>query len=115
MASKPTTCSSSAASTIFRPGTLVEINNDVDRYYGSWFTRKIVRCLASDKFVMEYDKIMEDEEGTKGLKETAKLFQLRPIPPKEIIQDFLHGDEVEASHNEGWWEGCISKYVVEGK
>ncbi|KAI5398691.1 hypothetical protein KIW84_064171 [Lathyrus oleraceus] len=67
----------------------------------------------TDKFVVEYDKIMEDEEGTKGLQETATLFQLRPIPPKEIIQDFQHGDEVEAYHNEGWWEGCISRYKVE--
>ena len=115
MTSKPTTCSSSAASTIFIPGTLVEISNNVDRYYGSWFTGKIVGCLAGDKFVVEYDKIIEDDEGAKDLQETAKLFQLRPIPPKEIIQDFQHGDEVEAYHNEGWWEGCIFRYIVEGK
>ena len=103
MAFKPIACSSSAASTIFIPGTLVEISNNVDRYYGSWFTGKIVGFLAGDKFVVEYDKIMVDDEGTKGLQETATLFQLRPIPPKEIIQDFQHGDEVEAYHNEGWW------------
>ncbi|CAL5208687.1 unnamed protein product [Lathyrus oleraceus] len=85
MTSKPTTGSSYAALTILIPGTLVEINNYVDRYYGSWFTGKIVGCLAGDKFVVEYDKIIEDEEGTKSLQETSKLFQLCPIPPKEII------------------------------
>ncbi|CAL5208684.1 unnamed protein product [Lathyrus oleraceus] len=115
MTSKPTTCSSSATSIIFIPGTLVEISNNVDRYYGSWSTGKIVGCLTGDKFVVEYDKIIEDDEGAKDLQETAKLFQLRPIPPKEIIRDFQHGDEVEAYYNEGWWEGCISRYIVEGK
>ncbi|KAI5398689.1 hypothetical protein KIW84_064169 [Lathyrus oleraceus] len=90
-------------------------SNNVDRYYGSWSTGKIVGYLAGDKFVVEYDKIIEDDEGAKDLQETAKLFQLRPIPPKEIIRDFQHGDEVEAYYNEGWWEGCIFRYIVEGK
>ncbi|CAL5208688.1 unnamed protein product [Lathyrus oleraceus] len=109
MASKPTTCSSSATSTIFRPGTLVEISNNVDGYYGSWFTGKILRRLRGHKFVVEYDKIMVDDEGTKGLQETVNRSQLRPIPPEEIIQDFQVGDEVDAYHNDGWWKGRISE------
>ncbi|CAK8572550.1 unnamed protein product [Lathyrus sativus] len=108
MASKPTTSSSSAAITIFRPGTLVEISNDVEGYYGSWFTGKIVCCLHHHKFVVEYDKIMVDEEGTMGVQETVNLSQLRPIPPKEIIQDLQVGDEVDAYDRDGWWEGRIS-------
>ncbi|KAI5398680.1 hypothetical protein KIW84_064160 [Lathyrus oleraceus] len=47
------------------------------------FTEKIVRCLGGDNFCVEYAKIMVDEEGTKGLEESAKLPQLRPIPPKK--------------------------------
>ncbi|XP_050890139.1 protein AGENET DOMAIN (AGD)-CONTAINING P1-like [Lathyrus oleraceus] len=109
MASKPTTCSFSATSTILRPRTLVETSKDVDRYYGSWFTGKIVHCLRGDKFVMEYDKIMQDKEGTKDPQETAKLSQLRPIPPNEIIQDFQVGDKVDVYDNNEWCKGRISE------
>ncbi|CAK8572544.1 unnamed protein product [Lathyrus sativus] len=108
MASKPTSQSSSAASTIFKPGILAEISIDKDGFRGSWFTGKLVSCLPSDKFVVEYEKIMADEEGTKGLQETVKRSQFRLIPPKEIIQDFQVGDEVDAYENKGWWEGRIS-------
>ncbi|KAI5398682.1 hypothetical protein KIW84_064162 [Lathyrus oleraceus] len=52
---------------------------------------------------------MEDEEGTKDLQETAKISQLRPIPPNEIIQDFQVGDEVDAYDNNRWWEVRISE------
>ncbi|CAK8572551.1 unnamed protein product [Lathyrus sativus] len=115
MASKPTTSSSSATSTIFKPGTLVEISINEVGFLGSWFTGKIVRCLADDKFVVEYEKIMADEEGRKGLQETVERFQLRPIPPQEIIQDIQYGDEVEAYHNDGWWEGIFSGSLEDGR
>ncbi|KAI5398701.1 hypothetical protein KIW84_064179 [Lathyrus oleraceus] len=58
---------------------------------------------------------MANEKGTKGLQETAKISQLHPIPPKEIIQDFQHDDEVEAYHNDEWWEGCISGSLEDGR
>ncbi|KAI5398686.1 hypothetical protein KIW84_064166 [Lathyrus oleraceus] len=51
---------------------------------------------------------MVDGEGTKGLQESSKLSQLRPIPPRKIIQDFPLADEVDANHNDGWWDGRIS-------
>ncbi|KAI5398687.1 hypothetical protein KIW84_064167 [Lathyrus oleraceus] len=50
---------------------------------------------------------MVDEEGTKGLQESSKLSQLRPIPPKKIIQDFPLGYEIDAYHYDGWWDGRI--------
>ncbi|KAI5398704.1 protein AGENET DOMAIN (AGD)-CONTAINING P1 [Lathyrus oleraceus] len=114
MATKPTTSSSSAASTFFKPGSLVEISIYENGFRGSWFTGKIVRCQG-DEFVVEYEKIMADEEGTKALQETVKEFQLRPVPPKEISRDFQPGDEVEAYHNDGWWEGSICGSLEDGK
>ncbi|XP_058742955.1 uncharacterized protein LOC131615809 [Vicia villosa] len=108
MASKPLARSSSAASNIFRPGVLVEISNYVKGFQGSWFTGKIIRCLHGDEFYVKYDKIMEKEDKTKGLREKAKLSQLRPIPPKDIVHDFRIGDDVDAYYNGGWWEGWIS-------
>ncbi|XP_058742934.1 uncharacterized protein LOC131615792 [Vicia villosa] len=115
MASKPLARSSSAASNIFRPGVLVEISNYVKGFQGSWFTGKIIRCLHGDEFYVKYDKIMEKEDKTKGLREKAKLSQLRPIPPKDIVHDFRIGDDVDAYHNGGWWEGWISGSSGDGK
>ncbi|KAI5398679.1 protein AGENET DOMAIN (AGD)-CONTAINING P1 [Lathyrus oleraceus] len=115
MASSSKTRSSSPASSIFKPGTLVEISSDDDGFRGSWFTGKIVRRLVGDKFMVEYDNLMADEDDTKRLKEPIRLRQLRPIPPKEITRDFKFGDEVDAYHNDGWWEGHVTGILEDGR
>ncbi|XP_058779007.1 protein AGENET DOMAIN (AGD)-CONTAINING P1-like [Vicia villosa] len=115
MASKSTASSSSAAPTIFQPGTLVEISINEAGFRGSWFTGKIVRRLGGHNFVVEFDKIMVDEKGTKGLQETVDRSQLRPIPPKEIIQDFQPGAGVDAYYNDGWWEGIYAGSLEDGR
>ncbi|CAK8572543.1 unnamed protein product [Lathyrus sativus] len=115
MASNSKTRSSSPASSIFKPGTLVEISSDDDGFRGSWFTGKIVRRLVGDKFMVEYDNLMVDEDITKRLKESIRLHQLRPIPPKEITRDFKFGDEVDAYHNDGWWEGHVAGILEDGR
>ncbi|KAL5068848.1 hypothetical protein RYX36_019735 [Vicia faba] len=58
---------------------------------------------------------MADEDGTKRLKESLRLRQLRPIPPKEITRDFKFGDEVDAYHNDGWWEGHVTGILEDGR
>lgn len=115
MAPKSQTRSSSAASEFFKPGTLVEISSDDDGFRGSWFTGKIVRRLANNKFMVEYDNLMEDEAGTKHLKESLKLHQLRPVLPTEANRVFKFGDEVDAYHNDGWWEGHITEELEDGR
>lgn len=65
--------------------------------------------------MVEYDTLMEDEEGTKRLREPLKVHQLRPIPPTETNREFKFGEEVDAFHNDGWWEGHIAEIVSDGR
>lgn len=41
--------------------------------------------------------------------------ELRPLLPSETKWDFRVGDEVEAYHNDGWWEGVVKKDLANGK
>ena len=65
--------------------------------------------------MVEYDNLMEDEAGTKRLKESLKLHQLRPVLPTETNRVFKFGDEVDAYHNDGWWEGHITEELEDGR
>jgi hypothetical protein len=115
MAPKSKTRASSEASEFFKPGTLVEVSSDDDGFRGSWFTGKILRRVSADKFMVEYDNLMEDEKGKKPLKESLKRQQLRPILPTETNREFKFGDEVDAYHNDGWWEGYITEELKDGR
>lgn len=64
---------------------------------------------------MEYKTLMADEKGTKPLRETLDIVQLRPVPPREIDWKFNFGDEVDAYYNDGWWEGAITQEHENGK
>ncbi|KAJ1383514.1 Agenet-like domain [Sesbania bispinosa] len=58
---------------------------------------------------------MEDEEGTKRLRESLNLHQLRPIPPPDTNLEFKFGQEVDAFHHDGWWEGHIAEELGNGR
>ncbi|KAE9618914.1 putative Agenet-like domain-containing protein [Lupinus albus] len=104
-----TSAASSPATAPFNAGSAVEISPDDHGFRGSLFTGKIIRRLANDRVLIEYDNLMADESGSKRLRENLKLHQLRPIPPTETCREFKFGDEVDAYHNDGWWEGHITE------
>lgn len=59
--------------------------------------------------VVEYKTLMADESGTKPLRETLDVVQLRPLPPREKRdRDFKFSEEVDAYYNDGWWEGVVT-------
>ncbi|KAK7344288.1 hypothetical protein VNO77_13728 [Canavalia gladiata] len=100
---------SSSASAYFSPGTAVEVSSDDDGFRGSWFSGTVIRRLTSDRFLVEYDNLMADDESSKQLREVLNLRNLRPLPPSEPSREFKFGDEVDAFHNDGWWEGHITE------
>ncbi|KAJ6775583.1 AGENET DOMAIN-CONTAINING PROTEIN-RELATED [Salix purpurea] len=99
----------------FKPGSKVEIMSEEDGFRGSFFTGTVVKATRTSNFVVEYDKLFEDEEGTKPLQETVNEFQIRPIPPREKKREFKFSEEVDAFHNDGWWEGVITEVNDDGK
>ncbi|MED6222422.1 hypothetical protein PIB30_064306 [Stylosanthes scabra] len=107
--------SSAAPSSIFKPGTRVEVSSDDDGFRGSWFSGTVTRRVGADKFTVEYDNLLASERSKKKLKEQLGFHQLRPLPPEEAGAEFKFGDEVDAFHNDGWWEGSITKELENGK
>ncbi|KAJ6737769.1 AGENET DOMAIN-CONTAINING PROTEIN [Salix viminalis] len=89
--------------------------SEEDGFRGSFYTGTVVKATRTSNFVVEYDKLFEDEEGTKPLQETVNEFQMRPIPPREKKREFKFSEEVDAFHNDGWWEGVITEVNDDGK
>lgn len=103
-----------AESAFFKPGTAVEVSSEDDGFRGSWYSGTIIRRLACDRFLVEYHNLMADEETSQNLREVLGLRHLRPLPPMEIDRELKFGDEVDAYHNEGWWEGHITEELENG-
>ncbi|KAJ0014221.1 hypothetical protein Pint_19560 [Pistacia integerrima] len=107
---KPTTRDSS--SSIFKPGTLVEVSSNDVGFRGSWFTGTVIRRASKKdpfKYLIQYIHLFSDESGTKPLREIIDLGQLRPVAPREKKREFKFSEEVDAFYNDGWWEGAITE------
>ncbi|XP_065853836.1 protein AGENET DOMAIN (AGD)-CONTAINING P1 isoform X2 [Euphorbia lathyris] len=102
----------------FKSGTLVEVSSDDEGFRGSWYIGKVIKRASSknpDEYLVEYQKLFEDEAGKKPLKENLEWAQLRPLAPKEKKRKFRFGEKVDAYHNDGWWEGSITNECDDGK
>ncbi|GMH30809.1 hypothetical protein Nepgr_032652 [Nepenthes gracilis] len=96
-------------------GAVVEVSSDDEGLRGSWYTATVLRAFSrrSNKVFVEYHSLMVDDEGSKPLREFINAVLIRPIPPREEARKFLLSEEVDAYHNDGWWEGVVTK-VLEG-
>ncbi|KAI8531724.1 hypothetical protein RHMOL_Rhmol11G0157800 [Rhododendron molle] len=104
--------------TLFKKGSAVEISSDDEGFRGAWYSGTVIRpapSRAKDKRVLvEYETLTADEAGKKRLRETLDWVQLRPPPPPETRRrGFKFSEEVDAYHNDGWWEGVVTE-VLEG-
>ncbi|KAL2325608.1 hypothetical protein Fmac_024666 [Flemingia macrophylla] len=97
------------ASAFFKPGTAVEVSSEDEGFRGSWYSGTIVRRLTSDRFLVKYDNLMTEDNGSERLRESLPIRYLRPLLPLETGREFKFGDEVDAYHNDGWWEGHITE------
>ncbi|KAH6826449.1 hypothetical protein C2S53_014303 [Perilla frutescens var. hirtella] len=101
----------------FKKGADIEISSDDDGFRGSWYAGTVIRPpkKLSSMVLVEYKTLMADEAGTRPLRESLRLVQLRPPPPRENRVAFEFSDEVDAYHNDGWWEGVITRVFEEDK
>ncbi|XP_047342525.1 protein AGENET DOMAIN (AGD)-CONTAINING P1 [Impatiens glandulifera] len=105
----------------FVKGAEVEISSDEEGFRGSWFLGTIVRSptfhnrtiTADNKVLVQYKTIFVDEVSGNLLQEYLNLVQLRPPAPRELDRKFHLSEEVDACHNDGWWEGVITE-VLDG-
>ncbi|XP_022719547.1 DUF724 domain-containing protein 3-like isoform X2 [Durio zibethinus] len=114
---KPTTAPATDDPPHLQPGSQVEISSNDPGFRGSWFTGSIIKRASlrnPNKFVVQYTLLFQDEAGTKPLKETIDAVDIRPLAPRERARKFKFGEEVDAFHNDGWWEGVITKELENG-
>ncbi|KAL2486638.1 Agenet domain-containing protein [Abeliophyllum distichum] len=51
-----------------------------------------------------------EDDGFRGvlpLREAVDPILVRPIPPREARRRFHVSEDVDAFHNDGWWEGIV--------
>ncbi|PON88646.1 Agenet domain containing protein [Trema orientale] len=96
-------------------GSLVEVHIDEEGFEGSWYAAKIIEDMGEDKCLVQY-RTIRTETGEKFLKEEVDRRNIRPYPPETIMVDgFDLNEQVDAFHNDGWWEGWICKILSRGR
>ncbi|KAI3792857.1 hypothetical protein L2E82_06748 [Cichorium intybus] len=96
----------------FKKGAEVEVSSNDNGFRGAWYSGTVIKSKYSNNnhsILVEYKTLMADESGTKPLRETLDVVQLRPLPPREKRdRNFKFSEEVDAYYNDGWWEGVIT-------
>ncbi|WOG82984.1 hypothetical protein DCAR_0102157 [Daucus carota subsp. sativus] len=96
----------------FKKGALVEISSDEPDFRGAWFLGTVIsrsRAKQKNQVFVQYHTLMSDHDETKFLREKVDVIQLRPPAPREMGRAFSLGEEVDAYHLDGWWEGVITR------
>jgi hypothetical protein len=74
---------------------------------GSWFTGTVLKAYRN-KYLVQYETLVADLDPSEPVRETLDVSQLSLFPPRETLQEFRVGDDVDAYYNEGWWEGVVT-------
>ncbi|CAK9145242.1 unnamed protein product [Ilex paraguariensis] len=99
----------------FKKGAVVEVSFEDEGFRGSWYSATVLRTVSkkNKKIFLEFHNLMADDKGTKPLREFIDIILVRPVPPREPKRSFKLSEEVDAFHNDGWWEGVVT-HVLEG-
>ncbi|KAK8307231.1 hypothetical protein V6Z12_D03G180300 [Gossypium hirsutum] len=93
-----------------QPGSRVEIKPRGFGYRGAWFSAIIIKRdtpIYSNHFVVKFtDLYLDKNTGTRPLKKMSIVF-IRPQPSPQRPRKFKIGDNADAYHMNGWWEGVI--------
>lgn len=95
----------------FKKGAEVEVSLEEPGFRGSWYTATVIRPgnKRTRKMVLDLHNLRADERSSKRLRESVDVILVRPVPPRESgRRRFELSEEVDAYHNEGWWEGVVT-------
>ena len=102
---------------IFKKGTIVEVSSVDEGLRGSWYTATVLRSISNKttnnyKMLVEYHNLMADDNPNKPLREFVDAILVRPIPPRDPpSRKYRLMEDVDAFHNDGWWEGVVTKVL----
>lgn len=106
------------AKELFKEGATVEVSLEDEGFRGSWYTATVLRPHTkknnNNHLYLEFHTLTSDDKATKRLREFVDVVLVRPVPPRESYRTFRFDEEVDAFHNDGWWEGIITSVVVLG-
>ena len=73
-------------------GDLVEVSNDEEGFRGAWFCARLVKKQGAG-YLVEYRDLVNDEDDTKQLRERVDKLHIRPSPPEQSKDQFIHNHE----------------------
>nr|DAD33054.1 TPA_asm: hypothetical protein HUJ06_011905 [Nelumbo nucifera] len=103
------------AETQFPRGALIEVCCDDDGFRGAWFEATVLRSVTrrqnKPQLYIEYSHLVQEQDQSKPLKEFVNVVNARPRPPRDIDPTFKLSEEVDAFHNDAWWEGIVTQVL----
>ncbi|XP_074316622.1 protein AGENET DOMAIN (AGD)-CONTAINING P1-like [Silene latifolia] len=107
-------------SEMFKKGVAVEVSSEDEGLRGSWYTATVIRnqTQTHNKILVEYHNLVADEQGSKKLQELVDPILIRPIPPCSQGPNppvYRVMDDVDAFHHDGWWEGVVTRVLVDNR
>ncbi|XVF62403.1 hypothetical protein PTKIN_Ptkin09bG0004800 [Pterospermum kingtungense] len=95
----------------FPIGMKVEVKSDEKGYEGSRFSAVIIDSLGYDKYLVEYQTLITEDQDA-FLREEAYASYIRPPPLAQCANRYELFENVDAWYNDGWWIGQIVKVLT---
>ncbi|CAK7329229.1 unnamed protein product [Dovyalis caffra] len=93
----------------FHKGEKVEVCSKHEGFLGSYYTATVVKKLDTNSYAVQYENLVEEEDISKLLIETASGDEVRPVPPRiKFGIGFSMFDKVDVFDNDGWWVGKVT-------
>ncbi|KAL2501404.1 Uncharacterized protein Fot_35252 [Forsythia ovata] len=91
-----------------------QVSLEDDGFQGSWYTATVVRPISkkTHKIHLEFHTLTSGDNSAKLLREAVDPIMVRSIQPRGARRQFNVSDDVDAFHNEGWWEGILLPSTV---
>ncbi|CAA0824926.1 agenet domain-containing protein [Striga hermonthica] len=109
----------------FTKGAKVEASLDEEGFRGSWYTATVLRpppkrISTTTRIPLLFDTLItkgdgEESAAAEPLRESVRLILVRPVPPRESRRSFRVSEDVDAFHNDGWWEGVVVAVLGEDR
>ncbi|KAL2501856.1 agenet domain-containing protein [Forsythia ovata] len=85
----------------FKNGTQVEVSLEDDNFWGPWYTATVIRPHFQE------DPQNSSRVSHTHVREAVDPILVHPIPPHEARWQFNVREDVDAFHNDDWWEGIV--------